>query len=129
MDRTNLSYPGIWPNLSGASALVKIDKIITTSGMVASDPNGTLVGSDSAYEQTKYIFKKIQKLLHDAGADLKDIIKVTVYTTDAGLAKEIGKAHKEILGDIAPCSSLIEVRKFILPEYLVAIEVTAITQN
>lgn len=126
MERKNLYYPGIWPKLSGASTLVKIGEHIEISGIVASDPKGTLVGESSAYEQTKYIFKKINKLLSEVGAGFKDVIKVKLYTTDMGLAKDIADAHKEVMGEFQPCSTIYEVKKLILPEYLVSVEVSAI---
>jgi enamine deaminase RidA (YjgF/YER057c/UK114 family) len=127
MERTNIYYPGIWTKMAGASTLVKIGHRIEMSGMVASDPNGMLVGGSSGYEQTKYIFKKAQKLLEDVGSGLQDIIKIKVYTIDMGLVKDIAKAHEEILGEYKPCSTIIEATKLILPEYLVCVEVSAYT--
>ena len=127
MERINIYYPGIWTKMAGGSTLVKIGHRIEMSGMVASDPNGMLVGGASGYEQTKYIFKKAQKLLQEVGSGLKDIIKIKIYTIDMSIVKEIARAHNEILGEYKPCSTIIEVTKLILPEYLVSIEISADT--
>jgi enamine deaminase RidA (YjgF/YER057c/UK114 family) len=85
-----------------------------------------LVGGDSAYEQTKFIIQKIEKILKKAGASLEDVVRTRMFVTDISRWEEYGKAHGEFFKEIKPCTSMIEVKGLIAPEYLIEIEATAI---
>jgi enamine deaminase RidA (YjgF/YER057c/UK114 family) len=93
---------------------------------VAVDENSRLVGKNDAYAQTKFIIEKIDKVLQRAGATLKDVVRTRMFVTDIGRWEEYGKAHGEFFKEIKPCTSMIEVKGLIAPEYLVEIEATAI---
>jgi enamine deaminase RidA (YjgF/YER057c/UK114 family) len=93
---------------------------------VAADDNTELVGGNSAYEQAKFIIQKIEKVLKNAGASLDDVVRTRMFVTDISRWEEYGKAHGEFFSKIKPCTSMIEVKGLISPEYLVEIEATAI---
>ena len=128
MERTNYSSGVIWEDIVGYSRAVKVGNIIEVTGTVAADDNTDLVGGDSAYEQTKFIIEKIEKVLVKAGASLKDVVRTRMFVTDISRWEEYGKAHGEFFWDIKPCTSMIEVKGLISPDYLVEIEATAIMQ-
>src|SRR5689334_659548 len=129
MERTNYSSGVIWEDIVGYSRAVKVGNIIEVTGTVAADDNTELVGGDSAYEQTKFIIEKIEKVLVKAGASLKDVVRTRMFVTDISRWEEYGKAHGEFFWDIKPCTSMIEVKGLISPDYLVEIEATAIMQQ
>lgn len=129
MERTNYSSGIIWEDIVGYSRAVKMGNIIEITGTVAADDNTELVGGDSAYEQTKFIIEKIEKVLVTAGASLKDVVRTRMFVTDISRWEEYGKAHGEFFWDIKPCTSMIEVKGLISPDYLIEIEATAITQQ
>lgn len=126
MERTNYSSSSKWENIVGYSRAVKVGNIIEVTGSVAVDANGNLVGGDSAYEQTKFIIQKIEKVLQQAGAALKDVVRTRMFVTNISLWEEYGRAHGEFFREIKPCTSMVEVSKLISPEYLIEIEATAI---
>lgn len=129
MKRTNYSSGAKWEDIVGYSRAVKIGNIIEVTGTVSVDENSLLVGKDDAYAQTKYIIGKIQKVLERAGASLDDVVRTRMFVTDISRWEEYGKAHGEFFREIKPCTSMIEVKGLIAPEYLVEIEATAITTN
>ena len=86
------------------------------------------LGKDDAYAQTKFIIEKIEKVLQRAGASLRDVVRTRMFVTDISRWEEYGKAHGEFFKDIKPCTSMIEVKGLIAPEYLIEIEATAITK-
>lgn len=128
MLRTNYSSGAKWENIVGYSRAVKIGNTVEVTGTVAVDDNGNLVGGNNAYEQTKFIIQKIEKVLQKAGASLKDVVRTRMFVTDISRWEEFGKAHGEFFKDIKPCTTMVEVSKLISPEYLIEIEATAIIE-
>ncbi|MBS1946435.1 MAG: RidA family protein [Bacteroidetes bacterium] len=126
MGRMNYSSGAKWEEIVGYSRAVKIGNIIEVTGTVAVDDNNKVVGNNNAYVQTKFIIEKIERVLRSAGASLKDIVRTRMFVTDISRWEEFGKAHGEFFKDIKPCTSMIEVKGLIAPEYLIEIEATAI---
>ena len=126
MERTNYSSGAKWEAIVGYSRAVKTGNTIEVTGTVALDDSGQTVGVNNAYEQTKFIIGKIEKVLKQAGASLKDVVRTRMFVTDISRWEEYGKAHGEFFSKIKPCTSMIEVKGLISPEYLIEIEATAI---
>ncbi len=126
MQRTTYSSGAKWEELVGYSRAVKIGNMIEVTGTVAVDENNRLVGSNDAYVQTRFIIEKIEKVLQRAGAALSDVVRTRMFVTDISRWEEYGKAHGEFFKDIRPCTSMIEVKGLIAPEYLIEIEAFAI---
>ena len=129
MQRTNYSSGAKWEDIVGYSRAVKIGNIVEVTGTVAVDENSLLVCKDDAYGQTKFIIEKIEKVLQQAGASLKDVVRTRMFVTDISRWEEYGKAHGEFFKDIRPCTSMIQVSALIEPEYLIEIEATAILSS
>jgi enamine deaminase RidA (YjgF/YER057c/UK114 family) len=126
-NRTNYSSGAKWEDVVGYSRAVKTGNVIEVTGTVSVDDNSNLVGGNDAYEQTKFIIQKIEKVLQRAGASLKDVVRTRMFVTDISRWEEYGRAHGEYFKDIKPCTTMVEVSKLISPEYLIEIEVTAVT--
>ena len=126
MDRTNYSSGATWESVVGYNRAVKTGNIIEVSGTVAVNDSGVTVGTGDAYAQTCYAIQKIEKVLQQAGASLKDVVRTRMFVTDISRWKEYSRAHGELFRDIMPCTSMIEVKGLIDPGYLVEIEATAI---
>jgi enamine deaminase RidA (YjgF/YER057c/UK114 family) len=126
MQRTNYPSGAKWEEIVGYSRAVKVGNVIEVTGTVAVDENSLVVGKDDAYEQTKFIIEKIDKVLGRAGASLKDVVRTRMFVTDISKWEEYGRAHGEFFRDIRPCTSMIEVKGLIAPDFLIEIEATAI---
>jgi enamine deaminase RidA (YjgF/YER057c/UK114 family) len=126
MERTNYSSGAKWEDIVGYSRAVKMGPFIEVTGTVAVDDNNLLVGKDDAYAQTRFVIEKIAKVLERAGARLDDVVRTRMFVTDISRWEEYGKAHGEFFSVIKPCTSMIEVKGLIAPEYLIEIEATAI---
>lgn len=129
MQRTNYSSGAKWEDIVGYSRAVKIGNTVEVTGTVSVDDDSNLVGGNSAYEQTKYVIQKIEKVLERAGASLKDVVRTRIFVTDISRWEEYGRAHGEFFTTIKPCTTMVEVSKLISPEYLVEIEATAVITN
>jgi enamine deaminase RidA (YjgF/YER057c/UK114 family) len=129
MKRTNYSSGAKWEDIVGYSRAVKVDGLIEVTGTVAVDENGNTVGNGDAYAQTKFIIEKIEKVLNSAGGNLEDVIRTRMFVTDISRWEEYGKAHGEFFRDIKPCTTMVEVKGLIDPDYLIEIEATAMLKH
>jgi enamine deaminase RidA (YjgF/YER057c/UK114 family) len=105
---------------------VKVGNVIEVSGTIAVDEHNNVIGEGDPYLQTKFILQKIESVLMHAGAELKHVVRTRMYVTDINRWKEIGRAHGEAFAEIKPCTSMVEVKQLIAPEYLIEIEATAV---
>ena len=126
MSRTNYSSGAKWESIVGYSRAVRVGNVIEVTGTVAVDDKGTVVGEGDAYAQTQFILEKIEKVLQQAGAELKHVVRTRMFVTDIKQWEAIGRAHGEVFGEIRPCTSMIEIKALIEPRYLIEIEATAI---
>ena len=124
--RTNYSSDAVWEDVVGYSRAVKVGNHIEVSGTVAADENGQVVGRNDAYQQTVVVLQKIEKVLKEAGASLNDVVRTRMFVTDISRFQEYGKAHGDFFGSIKPCTSMIEVKGLVAPEFLIEIEAIAI---
>ncbi len=124
--RKNLSSGAKWEDIVGYSRAVKIGNTIAVSGTTAVDENNIIVGKDNAYEQTIFIFKKIENALKKLGAGMENIIRTRMFVTNIKNWEQIGKAHGEFFGEIKPAATMVEVAKLIDNKLLVEIEVDAV---
>ncbi len=129
MQRQNIATGSKWEDIVGYSRAVKIGNTIEISGTVATDASGEIVGVGNVYLQTKFIFYKIEGVLHQLGAKMADVVRTRIFLTDISKWEEVGRAHGDFFASIKPATSMLEVSKLIAPEYLVEIEVTAILSD
>lgn len=127
--RQNISSGAKWEDIVGYSRAVRIGNVIEVAGTTAVDENSNVVGSGDPGAQTRYILQKIEKALHAAGAEMRDVIRTRIFLTDILRWEEVGRAHGEFFGQIKPASTMLEISKLINPDLLVEIEATAITSK
>jgi enamine deaminase RidA (YjgF/YER057c/UK114 family) len=126
--RINYASNSKWEDIIGYSRAVKVGNVIEVTGTVANDEHGQLVGPGSPYEQTRFIYQRIEKILNSAGAGMKDVTRVRMFVTDIKRWEEYGRAHSEFFKDIKPCNTMVEVSALIEPGFLIEIEATAILE-
>lgn len=112
----------------GYSRAVRVGNIIEVAGTTAMDGD-VLVGKGDLYAQTVYIFKKIEKVLLEAGASLSDVVRTRMFVTSISQWEEAGRAHGEFFRDIKPVATMVEVSNLIDKELLIEIEVTAVVDK
>jgi len=123
-NRKNFSSLSPWEDTIGYSRAVQIGNVLEVSGTVAADDKG-VVGKGDIGAQTRYIIQKIEKVLHDAGYSLKDVVRTRMFVTDISQWEQVGRAHGEFFKDIKPVTTMVGISKLIGDDYLIEIEMTA----
>ena len=95
------------------------------SGQVGIRPDGGI--PDGVAEQTAGAFDNIKAILGDAGMDMDDVVKITVFLTrdDAEAIGAYRTARDMAQGDARPASTLVVVKALAHPAWLVEVEAVA----
>ena len=120
--RQELRVPGLNEPISHYTDAVRFGDLLFISGIGPLAEDGSLVGPDDPAEQTRQIFRNMDKVLRAAGASPADVLKVTVYLTDIADRTRINPARREFFGAARPASTLVEVSKLAIPGMRVEIE-------
>lgn len=123
--RQSFSSASRFEDVVGYSRAVRVGNRIYLSGTTATGDDGELVAIGEGYGQAVQIFRNIEKALGRAGATLANIVRTRMFVTDIKRWPEFGRAHKEYLGDVRPCATMVEVSSLIDPRMLIEIEVEA----
>lgn len=100
---------------------VRAGDYIFVSGQVAKDANGVMCAG-AIEEQTRWTIEAIRRVLNAGGADLEDVVKVTVYLEDARDFGRYNGVFKEYFPDGRLARTTVEARAAITT----AIEMDAI---
>jgi enamine deaminase RidA (YjgF/YER057c/UK114 family) len=125
MERENIVTGSPWEEKMGYCRAVRIGNSIEISGTVAI-VDGEKVKATDAYAQTLNILERVEKVLQDLNASMKDVIRTRIFTTDINTFEDVAKAHSAFFKDIKPTTGFYEISKLVAPEYLVEIEFTAV---
>ena len=101
-------------------------RTIYVSGQVSMDAAGNLVGEGDVRLQTETVLEHVKTVVEEAGGDMQDVVKVTVFITDMGLYDEIHEVRRRYFQEPYPASSMVEVSALIDPRLLIEIEAVAV---
>jgi len=107
------------------SQAVKVDtgKMIFCSGQIPLDPvSGKIMGA-SAGEQAEQVLKNLTAVLHAAGAELKNVVKASIYLTSMADFQAVNDVYSRYFTLDLPARICIEVSR--LPKD-VKVEIEAI---
>src|SRR5262249_56051274 len=81
-NRQESRVAGLGEPISHYTDAVRFGDLLFVSGIGPLAEDGSLVGGDDPAEQTRQIFRNLDKVLREAGASPADVLKVIVYLTD-----------------------------------------------
>jgi len=113
-----------WEPIIGYSRAVRTGNVITVTGTVGVNADGTYASDVAA--QTRRSLEIVRAAVEALGGALTDIVRTRMFVTDITQWEALGRVHGEVFADIRPATTMVEVTKLIDKEALIEIEADAI---
>ena len=84
------------------------------------------IASDDPAEQARKVMQNISQLIQEAGGEMKHLVKIVVYITDARHREAVYQVIGEYTKGVHPVSTGLVVTALARPEWLVEIDATAV---
>jgi enamine deaminase RidA (YjgF/YER057c/UK114 family) len=105
-------------------------RFVFLAGQIAVDSEGKLVAPGDVVEQYRQVLRNLQAVVEEAGGQMSDIVKLTMYVKDRddyrAHLKELGRVHKDFFGSYYPATALVEISRFFEEGVLIEIEGIAV---
>ncbi len=123
--REEIRVEGASEPISHYTDAVRFGDLLFVSGIAPFDAEGNVVAEGDVVAQTRQVLQNLLDTLRTVGADMSDVLKVTVFLTDINDRAAINPVRQEFFGDTRPASTLVEVSALVDPKMLVEIEAIA----
>jgi enamine deaminase RidA (YjgF/YER057c/UK114 family) len=111
------------------SRAVRVGDVIAISGTAPIGLDGRTIGSGDAAAQARRCLEIIAAALENAGTSLKDVVRTRILLVRIEDWQAVAAVHGEVFGDIRPANTIMQVSRFIDPEWLVELEVDAVVSR
>ncbi|MFF2011290.1 RidA family protein [Streptomyces sp. NPDC058195] len=113
-----------WEEKFGYSRAVELPNGLVLVAGCTSVENGQ-IAAGGPYEQTLASFKVALGALEQLGLGREDVVRTRMYVTHVRDTDEVGRAHKEIFGEVRPVATMVVVAGLVDPSLVVEAEVEA----
>ena len=110
----------------GISRAVRAGSIITVAGTAPLGPDGRTVGRGDAAAQARRCLEIIAAALETAGASLRQVVRTRILLTRIDDWEAVAAVHGEFFRDIRPVNTIMQISRFIDPDWLIEIEADAV---
>ena len=107
------------------SPAVKIGNTVYVSGQIAIDINGNEV-RDSVEAETEQVLKNIERWLGEAGFEMSDVVRATVFLTDINDYDAMNSVYVRFFPENPPARACVAVKELVRG---FRIEISAIAQK
>jgi len=113
----------------GISRAVRAGPIVAVAGTAPLGPDGRTVGRGDAAAQARRCLEIIAAALEAAGASLRDVVRTRILLTRIDDWQAVAGVHGEFFRAIRPVNTIMQVSRFIDPDWLVEIEADAVLDD
>ena len=125
-DRRNVSTGSPYEPVIGMSRAVRIGNVVAVSGTAPIGPDGRTVGVGDPAAQARRCFEISRIALGKLEAGLGNVIRTRIMLTRIEDWRAVAEVHGEFFRDIRPVNTIVQVARFIDPDWLVETEVDAV---
>jgi aminoacrylate peracid reductase len=115
-----------WPARYTFSPAVRAGNLLFLSGTTAADEQGRIVGPGDIVAQTRYIFRKLGRLLEVAGGGFEHIVQTTEYITTTEHYGRTAEVRREFFKGPFPTATGVIVAGLLREGALIEISAVAV---
>jgi len=128
-DRRSVSTGSPYEPIIGISRAVRIGPLIAVAGTAPLDASGNTVGKGDAVAQARRCFEISLAALEQLGASKRDVIRTRILLTRIEDWRAVGELHGEVFREVRPVNTVMQVSRFVDPDWLVETEVDAFVER
>lgn len=126
MTRTRVGTGSPYEPRLGISRAVRIGDVVAVAGTAPLGADGRTVAVGDAAAQARRCFEISLAALAELGARREDLLRTRILLTRIEDWEAVGRVHGELFGDVRPVNTVVQVSRFIDPDWLVETEVDAV---
>ena len=113
----------------GISRAMRVGNIIAVSGTAPLGADGRTVGIGDAGAQARRCLEIIAVALEKAGSSLRQVIRTRTLLVRIEDWQAVAAVHGEFFGAIRPANTIMQVSRFIDPDWLIEFEADAVVDD
>jgi enamine deaminase RidA (YjgF/YER057c/UK114 family) len=114
---------------AGFSRAVRAGASVTVAGTAPLGPDGRTVGRGDPAAQARRCFEIISAALEGAGVSLRQVVRTRIFLTHIEDWPAVANVHGDYFREIRPACTVVQVVRFIDPEWRVEIEADAVLDD
>ena len=127
--RRRVSSGSPYEPIIGISRAVRAGNFVAVAGTAPLDPEGRTVAPGDAAAQARRCFEIVARALESLGASLSDVVRTRTMLTRIEDWEAVGRVHGEFFADVRPVNTIVQVSRFIDPDWLVEVEADAVIES
>lgn len=108
---------------------VRSGRIIAVAGTAPLGTDGKTVAVGDPAAQMRRCIEIVRTALEQLGASLSDVVRTRTLLIRIEDWEAVGQVHGEFFQEIRPANTVMQVTRFIDPDWLVEIEVDAVVED
>lgn len=125
-DRRTVSTGSPYEPIVGISRAVRIGNVVAVAGTAPLDSDGRTVGKGDVAAQARRCFEISLAALEQLGAARTDVIRTRILLTRIEDWRAAAEVHGEVFREVRPVNTIVQVGRFIDPDWLIETEVDAV---
>ena len=126
--RRRVSSGSPYESIIGISRAVRAGNFVCVAGTAPLDTEGKTVGAGDAAAQARRCFEIVARALEESGAGLADVVRTRILLTRIEDWEAVARVHGEFFRDVRPVNTVMQVSRFIDPDWLVEVEADAVVE-
>jgi enamine deaminase RidA (YjgF/YER057c/UK114 family) len=129
MARRLISSGSPYEEIIGFSRAVRVGNIVSVAGTGRIGPDRKTAGPGDAAAQARRCYEIIRQALEQAGARLDHVVRTRTFLTRIEDWEAVGRVRGEYFRSIKPVDTIVQVTRFVQPDWLVEIEADAVIED
>ena len=127
--RRRVSSGSPYETVIGFSRAVRVGSVITVAGTAPLDAERRTFAPGDPAAQARRCFEIVARALEELGAHISDVVRTRILLTRIEDWERIARVHGEFFGEARPACTVVQVVRFIEPDWLVEVEADAVVEE